>query len=191
MASRVGDVFADLVQAFGALGVRWYLFGAQAAIVHGSARLSADVDVTVELGDRDPGELVEALRAVGVELAIPADDAFVAAARVLPMVHGATAMPVDVVLAGSGLEALFLDRAQLRRVDGVDLPVATPEDIVVMKLFAGRSDDVQDAKAVVAANPAIDLDHVRELIAAIEEAMDQSDLAPRLEDVVRAARRRR
>jgi hypothetical protein len=29
--------------------VRWYLFGAQAAIVWGSARLSADVDVTAAL----------------------------------------------------------------------------------------------------------------------------------------------
>ena len=45
----VADLLADLARGLAALGVRWFLFGAQAAILHGSARLSADVDVTVEL----------------------------------------------------------------------------------------------------------------------------------------------
>jgi hypothetical protein len=36
----------DLSTAFGAIGVRWYWFGAQAAILYGAARLTADVDVT-------------------------------------------------------------------------------------------------------------------------------------------------
>jgi hypothetical protein len=35
-----------------AVGVRWFLFGARAAILHDAARLSADVDVTVDLGAR-------------------------------------------------------------------------------------------------------------------------------------------
>jgi hypothetical protein len=30
-------------------GLRWYLFGAQAAIIGGSPRLSADVDVTAQI----------------------------------------------------------------------------------------------------------------------------------------------
>ena len=48
----VADLLADLARGLRALGVRWFLFGAQAAILHGAARLSADVDVTVDLGTR-------------------------------------------------------------------------------------------------------------------------------------------
>lgn len=41
-------------------GIRWYLFGAQAAIIWGSPRLSADVDVTASI---DPA-LLDAFTAV-------------------------------------------------------------------------------------------------------------------------------
>ena len=57
----VADLLADLARGLRALGVRWFLFGAQAAILHGAARLSADVDVTVDLGTRSSRELVDAL----------------------------------------------------------------------------------------------------------------------------------
>lgn len=47
MRSPVADLLADLARGFERLGMRWYLFGAQAAIVYGVARLTADVDATV------------------------------------------------------------------------------------------------------------------------------------------------
>ena len=49
-SDSVADLLVDLQGAFDAIGVRWFLFGAQAAILYGVARLSADVDVTVDLG---------------------------------------------------------------------------------------------------------------------------------------------
>ena len=55
------ELLAELQRAFARLGVRWFLFGAQAAILYGVARLSADIDVTVELGARSSAELIDAL----------------------------------------------------------------------------------------------------------------------------------
>ena len=50
MSSPVAEVVAALAAAFDSLGVDWYLFGAQAALLHGSERMTHDVDVTVMLG---------------------------------------------------------------------------------------------------------------------------------------------
>jgi hypothetical protein len=47
--SPVAELLADLSRGFAAAGIRWYLFGAQAAIVYGVARLTADVDVTARV----------------------------------------------------------------------------------------------------------------------------------------------
>ena len=44
------DVLVELARALDDAGVRYYLFGAQAAILHGVTRTSADIDVTVEAG---------------------------------------------------------------------------------------------------------------------------------------------
>ena len=51
----LAELLTDLGRALARLGVRWYLFGAQAAILYGVARLTADVDVTVDLASRSSG----------------------------------------------------------------------------------------------------------------------------------------
>jgi hypothetical protein len=53
MPSPVVELLAGLDTALQSLGIRWYLFGAQAAIVHGAARLTADVDAMKVLAGRD------------------------------------------------------------------------------------------------------------------------------------------
>ena len=52
------------------------------------------------------------------------DEAFVGQTRVLPVMHMASRVVGDIVLAGPGLEEGFLDRAIVRDVLGVRVPVA-------------------------------------------------------------------
>ena len=62
----VPAALADLAAAFAALGVRWYVFGAQAVIAAGVPRLTADIDVTVELPRGGPRALIAALGRAGI-----------------------------------------------------------------------------------------------------------------------------
>lgn len=175
---------------FGDLGVRWYLFGAQAAILHGAARLTADVDVTADLGSRPTTDLVDALTAAGFELRVADAAGFVERTRVLPMVHRGTAIPVDVVLAGPGLEELFLSRATERRVGDVRVPVLAAEDLVATKILAGRPKDLEDAASVVRAHgERLDVELVRTTLGLLERALARADLLPELDRVLGHARR--
>ena len=151
MPSPIGEVLAALEACFDSLGVRWYLFGAQAAIYHGVARLTADVDVTILPEPHSTSELVSALEANGFRLRVTGTDDFVARTRVLPFVHSATRLPVDVVLGGPGIEQLFLERAETHRIEGVRVPIATVEDVVTMKILAGRPKDLDDAEGMLRA----------------------------------------
>jgi len=69
--SPFADVLAALARALDAVGASWYLFGAQAALLHGVARFTADVDVTVQLRDDDSQALVRALSAAGKLIRVP------------------------------------------------------------------------------------------------------------------------
>lgn len=190
MSSHIGDVLAALGTCFDSLGVRWYLFGAQAAIFHGVARLTADVDVTVLLEPHSTGRLASVMEANGFRLRVTATDDFVARTRVLPFVHSATRLPVDVVLAGPGIEEHFLDRAEFHVLEGVRVPIATVEDLVTMKILAGRPKDLDDAKAMLRArSEEIDLGHVRRMLQLLEEALSQNDLIPQLEQLIRREKR--
>ena len=190
MSSPIGEVLAALGTCFDSLGVRWYLFGAQAAIFHGVARLTADVDVTVLPEPHSTGRLASAMEANGFRLRVTATDDFVARTRVLPFVHSATRLPVDVVLAGPGIEEQFLDRAEFHVLEGVRVPIATVEDLVTMKILAGRPKDLDDAKGMLRArSEEIDLDHVRWMLQLLEEALSQSALIPQLEQLIRREKR--
>ncbi len=172
-------------------GRRWYLFGAQAVNLHGRPRMTADVDVTVEIDRADVPALVRRLSRAGFELRVSHPERFMKATSVLPFVHRDTTMPLDVVLAASGLEAAFLERAVFMEVaDGVSVPVISAADLVVAKLLAGRPKDIDDAASVLeAAN--VDAEAIRALLGEIEAALGQSDLTPLFEDLLADARRRR
>jgi hypothetical protein len=188
VSSPFAEILAALAGAFASAGLRWYLFGAQAAIIHGAARLTADVDVTVHLDGTPTQALADALLDAGFTLRVPDPD-FVARTRVLPVTHAASGIPADIVLAGPGIEEMFLARAKVLDVDGVGVPVACAEDLVVMKLLAGRAKDVDDVVAILAAHPEdLDLDLVRGTVRMLEEALDQSDLTPLLDQALASAR---
>jgi hypothetical protein len=184
----VAELLAELQRAFAALGMRWFLFGAQAAILHGVARLTADVDVTVELGARSSTELVGALTRAGFDLRIPDVAGFVEATRVLPFVHRGSRMPVDVVLAGPGLEEQFLARAEEREIGGTRVPVASAEDLVAMKVLAGRARDLEDVEAIVRGRRDLDVSRIRSILRLLEMALDRRDLVSEIERVLAVAR---
>lgn len=177
--SPVADLLADLAAALDALSIPWYLFGAQAAIVYGVARLTADVDVTVRAPENRP--VAQWLPTLERHHFLPrfTDPEFLARTRVLPLVHAPTTLPVDLVLAGPGLEEEFLNRARPQSVDGIIVPVADVSDLVILKVLAARPKDLDDVAALLRVQgERIDDSRVRQVLAMLEEALGQSDLMP-------------
>jgi len=181
MQSPVAEVLRSLEAALREAGARWYLFGAQAALVHGAARLTSDVDATVLWDVDDVEPLVAALDRRGLALRpVPVD--FIGRTRVVPLVHRSTSMQVDLVLGGPGLEELFASRAVPRALDGVTVPVATAEDLLVMKVLAGRPKDLDDVRALLSSNrDRLDLGHVRTVLGELEQALGRGHHLAELE----------
>lgn len=179
--SPVAELLADLAVAFTATGIRWYLFGAQAAIAYGVARLTADVDVTVAPPPGPTNAWLTAIERHGFRRRVM-DEAFVARTQVVPVVHVATGLPVDIVLAGPGLEQEFLDRAATQSIDGVAVPVVDLADLVVLKILAGRPKDLDDVTALLTLHrERLDDARVRSVLGMLEDALGQSDLLASLD----------
>ena len=183
---------ADLARVAARQKLRWYLFGAQAAILYGSPRTTADVDVTVELRKGQTPAFVRQMSKAGFALRVPDDDSFVATTRVLPFAHATTGLPLDVVLAGPGLEETFLAAARELEVGGARVPVIAPEHLIVLKILAGRPKDLEDVRHLLRdARADLRMDEVRGLLRSLEAALDQADLVPLLERLVKEGRSRR
>jgi hypothetical protein len=185
--SPLAEALSALARALAKIRAPWYLFGAQAALLYGAARLTADVDVTVQLR-RPAVDLAKAMAAAGFRLRVQDVEGFVARTRVLPFAHARSGIPVDVVLAGPGFEEHFMRRRRRRTVEGVRIFVASPEDIVVMKVLAGRGKDEDDVAAIIAAQRRLDLALIRASLRTLERAIDQRDLLPRFEAILARSR---
>src|SRR5919201_1364952 len=99
MQPIAADLLRDLAAVLRTERLRWYVFGAQAVVVHGFVRQTADVDVTVEVASERVPTLLGSLESTGFKLRIEKDvDDFIARTRVLPLVHTKTRLPLDIVL---------------------------------------------------------------------------------------------
>ncbi len=182
--SGVGDVLADFGRACAEVGCRWMLIGAQAVTHWGGVRATEDIDVTVEVDRRVAGTFFASLERHGFVHRYPEIAAdLLARGAVFPLRHVKTAFEVDVVLAGSGLEALALAVAVPWAVGEVEVPVAHPTHLVVMKILAGRGKDLDDVRALLATGR-VDLAEVRDLLGQLEAALGQSDLLPLLDSTL-------
>ena len=95
----------------------------------------------------------------------------------MPFVHDATGMPLDVVLAGSGLEEEFLARAVPTDVGGTVVPMIDAADLIIAKILAGRPKDLEDVRALWRGHgKTLDTARIRSVLEQLEGALGQSDL---------------
>ena len=185
MASFLTELFNNLGAVFNRTSAQWYVFGAQAAIVHGAARLTADVDITVMLGNQPIENLIQVLKEEGFDVCVPDVLILVEHSRVLPVIHSKSKIPVDIVLGGPGLEEQFMQRAQQHDLDGVMVPIAISEDVIAMKILAGREKDLADALAIIMAQgKRLDLFTIRSTLELLEKALDRGDLLRTLDELI-------
>jgi len=183
--SALAEVLGGVPGACAKLGLRWYLCGAHAVAIHGAPRATQDVDVTVEVPRERLAALVDALGRRGFSHRFPEIAAeLLRDGAVLPMAHPPTGLDLDLVLAGSGLEALALGRTEMFDLAGVAVPVIGATDLVVFKVLAGRGRDLDDVRAILR-GAAVDVAEVRDLRSQLERALGQSDLLPALEAALR------
>jgi hypothetical protein len=173
----VAALLRRIASALKPLGVRWYVFGAQAVVAAGAARATADIDITTE--DVPPARLIEALAGAGFELrpGIADLDSIVEELRVVPLQHAASGFQLDVVRAGPGIEEQMLERAIVRNVGRTPIPFIETNDLIVLKVLAGRGKDLDDVRTLLRMGLAeVSVDTVRSRLRDLEHLLDDSTL---------------
>lgn len=175
----IGDVRQLLIDARSALetaGVAYAVIGGCARNAYAEARATKDVDFVVA-GDAASHEA--AMSALAERGFVPASSVGEASDPVpdLVLYRDANQRRVDVLFAKTAFERSALARREHRApYDAIQLPVVSPEDLIVYKLIAGRTQDFADVEMVVAAlaaaNRAIDW-------AYIDRWCDEWDVADR------------
>ncbi len=170
------SLIARLAAALDAASLPYMVIGGQAVLLYGEPRLTRDVDVTLGADPSRVGDVLDLCARLG--LTPPPDPAsFAAETLVLPATEEATGLRVDFIFSYEGYERAAIARAQTVRLGGVDVQFVSPEDLIILKVVAGRPRDLEDVQGVLVQHPSLDTAHVRHWLGLFEEAIE----APLLE----------
>ena len=143
--SLIERVTAILDQA----AARYALIGAAAMAAHGVGRSTRDVDLlTLSTVWIDAARWVP-LSDAGVNVSVSRGDADDPLAGVIRF-HQEGERPVDLVVGRYRWQQRVLERAEPAVAGGTSLPTAQARDLVLLKLFAGGSQDAWDIEQLLA-----------------------------------------
>jgi len=161
--------------------IPYALIGGLAASLQGEPRVTADVDAVIDCSLEDASKLIGHLDGSAFDPLFAGVDEVVQQSFILPLRHRQTGVKVDLSIGLSGFERQLIERAELVTVAGRSLRIATAEDLVVMKLLAGRPRDIQDAQGIATVRGTqMDWSYCQMTAAELGSAVDQ-DLTSQVE----------
>jgi len=163
----------------------YIIIGGQAVLLYGEPRLTRDIDITLGVSV----DLLETLLSVVKELSLkplPEDiEKFVRQTMVLPALDEATGIRVDFIFSFTPYETEAIKRA--KRVTILDQKVnfASPEDLVIHKIFSGRPRDIEDVRTVLVKNPDIDKQYIRRWLKEFDNSSEENNFIKIFEGIVK------
>lgn len=154
-------LFEPVLAALSSAGVRFVVVGGVAVVLHGCPRLTADLDLAIDLSVGQPERALEALSGLGLVPRLPVDMQDFAdpqTRRSWIEERGLTVfslwdpdnplLQVDVFAESPLPFDEMWGRAREVRLGGVSIRIASIDDLVTMKLAAGRPQDMADVDAL-------------------------------------------
>ncbi len=90
------------------------------------------------------------------------------------------------VLGGPGLEEMIATQAVVKKLGGVSVPLLRLEHLIVLKVLAGRPQDLADVTALLALpGKSTDEAEILELLGALQSELAEDDLTGRFETLLR------
>lgn len=166
--------------------VPYLVIGGLAVANVGEPRMTGDVDVVAYVTEERAQRLIEAARAAGFAVASDERERLRETGTLRFERDG---FQLDIILASLPFEQAARERARKRRLFGRQVPLPSPEDLLLFKVLAGRDKDLVDAVGIARRHgPRLDLGYLRRTLEDVCTLAE--DVAPlrTLEEVLRKAR---
>jgi len=165
--SNLNQVIREMTGMFDALGIHYVVMGGIAARAYGLPRPTYDLDFTASISrDRLP-EVYHAVRNLGYSVSEPYLQGWVDSVGEMPLVKlrlfvEGNGIDVDVFLAESAFQESVVARRRQAIVDGNQVWLVSPEDLILLKLIAYRPRDIGDIGDVLFTQGQLDLTYLRD-----------------------------
>lgn len=172
-----------IARALDSIRLPYMVIGGQAVLLYGEPRLTKDIDITLGADLDRLSDLVNLIQSIQLKpLADP--DTFTRETMVLPCSDPSTGIRIDLIFSFTPYEQQALTRVTTVKIGETAVRFAAVEDLVIHKMIAGRSRDLEDVKSILLKNPTVDLPYIRHWLGDFSTAMNEPFVA-RFEHIVR------
>lgn len=145
--------------------------GGQAVLLYGEPRLTRDIDITLGVDLDRLADVQEAALAAGFTPLVDSEP-FVRETMVLPCVDAGSGIRIDFIFSFSPYEAEALLRARCVTVGSTPVRFVSPEDLIILKIVAGRDRDLEDVRILMARNRGLDRPWIERWLGVFGRALD-------------------
>jgi len=183
-------MFEEILSRLGATLSRhdlpYIIIGGQAVLLYGEPRLTRDIDVTLGVDVDHLNELLVVVRELSLK-PIPEDiESFVRETMVLPALNEPTGIRIDFIFSFTPYEQEAIKRARKIPLMEQEVCFASPEDVIIHKIFAGRPRDIEDAKTIILKNPGIDIKYIKTWLKAFDASSEKKDFLKSFEELLKS-----
>jgi predicted nucleotidyltransferase len=143
------DILRPLDLIFKKCQIRYAVIGGYAVAAWGEERATRDIDLLCSAGYSKA--LLDAMNHEHIRFEHRIGDYDDPISEVIRIEMGPVTDPseVDVLIGIRNAPPGIFDRIHTVNVDGMAIPVVSPEDLVILKLLGGSARDLEDARSVI------------------------------------------
>lgn len=181
-----GEILARIGATLSKHNVPYIIIGGQAVLLYGEPRLTRDIDITLGLGIEHIDEILTIVRELSLK-PIPEDiEPFVKQTMVLPTLDETSGIRVDFIFSFTPYEIHAIKRARAITLMGQEVFFASPEDVIIHKIFAGRPRDIEDVRTIILKNPGIDIQYIKNWLKEFDAASHSKDFQKTFEEILKS-----
>lgn len=181
-------MFEEILSRIGASLSRhnlpYMIIGGQAVLLYGEPRLTRAIDITLGVNIDYLDEVLSVVQEILLK-PIPEDiESFVKETMVLPAIDESNGIRVDFIFSFTPYETEAIKRARKVTIMDEEVSFATPEDLIIHKIFAGRPRDLEDVRTVILKNPEINTPYIRNWLKEFDVSYDNGDFLKTFEEIL-------
>lgn len=170
----IEKLLRGIAEALDQAKIPYMIIGGQAVLLYGTPRLTRDVDITLGI-DTDRFSSVEKIcRKLRLKILPQNPERFAIQTKVLPVVETRTKMRIDFIFSFTPYERQAMKRIKKVRMENYSVKFASPEDVIVHKMFAGRAIDLEDVRNILLKlKSRLDVPYIRKWLSKFEESKNK------------------
>lgn len=179
------DVLKDLLKWFKNSSGEFLIIGGIAVSLLARPRTTQDIDVLSLLDESEWKNFLENGRQFGFEARIKDALPFVEMNRVLLLQHKKSGINIDISFGYLPFEKESMKRKTLHTMGSLEIPLPTPEDLIIMKMIAHRPQDMVDIKSILQIYPKLDRQRIQKWVKEFSHAMENPDILSDLKKIMK------